>query len=487
MARNAFGGLSASGKGVNPKLQVSISGPNRVGGVLFDEFLPELRFPQGIRIYNEMRKNSSIIGGFLRAIEAAFRATEFSSIPYDDSDVARDRAIFLDDCINDMDRSWLDVLSDIITFLPFGFSACEMVFKQRRGFGGAVPSKHSDGRLGLRDLVLIPHESVLEWIWDDEPGGDPNKLIGLRQLAVNIGSIESHPGGFVDIPIRKILLTRVRPEKNSPEGESILRQAYRSWYFMNNLEVIEAISLERTGAGIPHVSLPMHATSIGDESGDSDEQKARDIVSQIRADEQGGVVTPFGWEFELVTSAGLRPELFDLAIKRHRSNILISVLALFLELGASRVGSFALASVGRSHFENAWEGWSKAALATFNDTVVPLLFRLNGIDDHKLPKLAHAAMAGQGLEPTMKSIMELLKLQMLDKEDPVLKDHIMSLLGIPKGSTQVERTRRLEREEEEEEQDPEMMEPDPLLQEPTGGNGFSRENAAAAVSGEANA
>lgn len=471
---------------VNPKIQISISGPNRVGGLIFDEFLPELRFPQGTRIYNEMRKNSPIIGGFLRAIEAAFRSTQYVAIPYDNSKVGLDRATFLNQCINDMERCWADVLSDILTFLPFGFSAMEMVYKQRRGHGGVVSSKHNDGRIGLRDLVLIPHESINEWIWDEEPGGDPNKLIGLRQLAINVGSYSASNTGWVDIPIKKVMLTRVRPEKNSPEGESILRQAYRSWYFMNNLEVVEAISLERTGAGVPMIKLPEGATSIGDEGGSSDEQKARDIVSQIRADEQGGIVVPHGWEFELVTSTGLRPELFDLAIKRHRSNILISVLALFLELGASRVGSFALASVGRSHFENAWEGWATAALDVFNETVVPMLFRLNGIDDYRLPKLAHAALAGQGLETTMKSITEFMKLEVFDKNDPVLKEHVMSLLGIPRGSTQVERAARAEREEEEEEleQEPEMLEPDPSMQEPPGGNGFNQENAAAAVSGE---
>ena len=270
------------------------------------------------------------------------------------------------------------------------------------------------------------------------------------------------------------MLVRVRPEKNSPEGESILRQCYRSWYFMNNLEVVEAISLERTGAGIPVVELPDGATSIGDEQGNSDEQRARDIVSQVRVDEQGGVVVPHGWIFTLASTTGLRPELFDLAIKRHRSNILISVLALFLELGASRVGSFALASVGRSHFENAWEGWASATEDVFNKTVVPMLFKLNGIEDYKLPKLQHSALAGQGLEQTMTSILDLLKVGMLDQEDPILKEHVKNLLGIPKGANQMELDAHYQEPEEEEEE----LEEDPNVDEahldaPT--NGFRQD------------
>ena len=53
-------------KTLKPKVQMSVSGPNRFGGMLFEEFLPELRFPAGIKIYNEMRKNSPIIVCFPR-------------------------------------------------------------------------------------------------------------------------------------------------------------------------------------------------------------------------------------------------------------------------------------------------------------------------------------------------------------------------------------------------------------------------------------
>ncbi len=118
----------------------------------------------------------------------------------------------------------------------------------------------------------------------------------------------------------------------------------------------------------------------------------------------------------------------------------------------------------------------------FNITVVTRLFRLNGIDDYKVPKLRHSALAGQGLETTMKSIMDLLKLDMLDKEDPVLQDHIKGLLGIPKGATQVEQNRRAEREEEDEEEDPEEL-GDQLEPEPTG-NGFSDDPIPEAVVGQ---
>lgn len=410
-----------------PEVQISASGPTRFGGIISEEFLPELRFPRAVRVYDEMRKNNPIVGGFMRAIEAAFRSTRWRSQPKDSSPEAIRRAEFLDQCLNDMDRPWAEVLPDILTFLPFGFAAMEMVFKERRGRHAKPPSKYDDGRVGFRDLVLIPHATILNWIYDPD---DPNELIGIRQLSTGLGAIGS---GTIEIPIEKCLLFRIRAEKDSPEGESVLRQAYRPYYFMNNLEVIEAISLERTGAGIPVVSLPQGASSIRDAGAESDEYAAQNLVRKIRADEQAGIVKPYGWEFDIVTSKGLRPELFDLAINRHRSNMLISVLAAFLELGTSRVGSYAAAKAGRSHFENALEGWVLTVEDILNSKAVPLLFELNGITDGDLPLLTHTTVAGESLEVIINSIVQLHQNGLI-QSSPALSQYLADLLRLPVSS-----------------------------------------------------
>lgn len=420
--------------------KLASTGPTRFGGMLMEEFLPELQWPRAYKAYDEMRRNSPVVGGFIRAIESAFRSCRWYAAPYDETPLSLQYAEFLQQAIYDMDRAWSDVLTDVLTMLPFGFSALEMVFKFRSGRSVQYPtskSKYSDGKVGFKDFSLIPQNSIMEWLYDLPDS--PDNLLGLRQLA-----IMTSPGQvpIIDVPISKFLHFRARAEKDSPEGESILRQAYRPWYMMSNLEVVEAISLERTGAGIPKVVLPQSATTVEQAGLSSDEAQALKIAKQVRSDDQAGVVIPYGWEFDIVTSKGLRPELFDLAIKRHRSNILISVLAAFLELGTARVGSFATARVGRSFFEVAFDGWVTAVEEVINNKAVPLLFELNGITEGPLPALSHVSPAGEDLEVVINSIEKMVKLQLVDSS-PAIKEHIYNLLRLPLGSTILERNRHL--------------------------------------------
>ena len=415
--------------------QVSAGGPARWGGRINEEFLPELRFPQATKVYDTMRKNSPVVGGLMRAIEAAFRSTKWQWVPAEKTEEGELRALFLEQCFNDMDRPWSMVTDDILTMLPFGFAPMEQVFKLRRGRGQHPYSLYDDGMIGWRDLSLIPQDSISEWMYDEN---EPNTVVGIKQQNVNISNLQHIHA--IEIPIEKVLNFRIKGEKNNPEGESVLRQAYRSWHFMTGLEVVEAISLERTGAGIPMITLPLGATTKVDKPSGSDEQAAQDVVRSIRADEQSGIVIPFGWTFDIVTSKNLRPELFDLAIKRHRSNLLISVLAAFLELGTARVGSFATAKVGRSFFEVALEGWVMAVEDIFNTQAIPLLFEMNGMFDGIYPKLDHTTTGGEGVRDIIEMIVELAKVDMIEGGDST-KTYIRDLLRLPK----------VDEEEEEEE------------------------------------
>ena len=48
-------------------------GQRQFGGVIYEEFLPELRGKRGIAVYNEMSENDDIVGAILFAIEMLIR------------------------------------------------------------------------------------------------------------------------------------------------------------------------------------------------------------------------------------------------------------------------------------------------------------------------------------------------------------------------------------------------------------------------------
>ena len=421
---------------LTPKL--STTGLNIWGGRIMEDYLPELRGKSGIAVYNEMRKGNPIAGGFIRAIEMAFRSVRWIDIPYENDTEGMERAAFLTSVRKDMKDPWAVIMANATTVLPFGHAPFEMTFKHRSGKKGRQPSDFSDGKVGLENLDLIPQDTIERW----ETEQNSPDVIAITQRA---------PPTYeeITIPIDKVINFRLRTEKDNPEGESIFRQAYRPWYFMNNLEAIEGISLERTGAGIPLITLPKGATTIQDKGADSDEQAAINIVKQVRVDEQGGIVLFDGWEFRLARPEGrVDPDLFDLAIKRHRSNMLISVLAAFLEFGTARVGSFALAQQSRSFFEVALEGYVSIIEETFNKKVIPLLFELNGIVDGKYPKLTHTTVGDPELAALSQYITTLTQSGYL-KPDPVLRDYLRDVARLPQGASVSERQELGEEEEEE--------------------------------------
>ena len=44
-------------------------GQNRYSGMIFEEFLPELRGRRGIEVYKEMENNDDVVGAILFAME----------------------------------------------------------------------------------------------------------------------------------------------------------------------------------------------------------------------------------------------------------------------------------------------------------------------------------------------------------------------------------------------------------------------------------
>ena len=108
-------------------------GQRRYGGVIYEEFLPELRGKRGIAVYNEMSENDDIVGAILFAIEMLLRQCDWNIEPGGDSAKDIEAAEFVESCMNDMQKTWIDTVSEILSFLTFGWSFHEIVYKRRMG------------------------------------------------------------------------------------------------------------------------------------------------------------------------------------------------------------------------------------------------------------------------------------------------------------------------------------------------------------------
>lgn len=400
-------------------------GQKRYGGTFYEEFLRELRGKKGIETYREMAENDDTIGAILFAVEMLIRQASWNVEPGGDTPKDKEAAEFVEQCMHDMQDTWTDTISEILSFLTYGWSFHEIVYKRRMGKtrDQKTRSKHNDGLIGWRKLPIRAQETLYQWEYDDE-----DNLIAMTQLPP--------PNyGLITIPMDKAMLFRTKSRKGNPEGRSILRNAYRSWYFKRRIQEYEGIGIERDLAGLPVFTAP-EDIAIWDED-DPDMVKLRTgmeaMVQKIRVDELAGIVKPHGFEFELLNSGGSKQFDTNAIIQRYDTGMAMTVLADFIFLGHQQVGSFALSSDKTELFSMAIGAYLDIICETFNSQGIPQLIDVNGshfdgITDY--PKLAHGDIENADIQKLAAYIKDMTGVGILVPDDG-LEDYVREAAGLP--------------------------------------------------------
>ena len=406
----------------------------RYGGIFYEEFLRELRGPKGVQVFTEMADNDPTVGSILFAIEMLMRQASFNVEPGGDKEADKEAAEFVEGCMNDMQMTWTDTVSEILSFLTYGWSYHEIVYKRRNGKtkSADTTSKFDDGLIGWKKLPIRAQETLYEWAYRNDMSDD---LLGMTQ---------SPPPTFerITIPLEKALHFKTRSRKDNPEGRSILRNAYRPWYFKKRIESIEGIGIERDLAGFPVLYTP-GSMDIWDET-DEEAQKAlawaEQVVTGIRRDAREGVVLQGGedgWKLELLSTGSRRQFDTNAIIERYDKRIATTVLADFVLLGQQAVGSFALADSKTKIFALAIGTYLDIICEVFNNQAIPRLIDLNG--DHfkgitDYPKMVH----GDIEEPDLAVLGEFLS-KMFSAgalvPDEEMEDWIRETAGLPERLT----------------------------------------------------
>lgn len=400
-------------------------GQRRYGGTIYEEFLPELRGKRGIAVYHEMSENDDVVGAILFAIEMLVRQTVWNVEPCGNTSKDKEAAKFVKSCMDDMQETWIDTISEILSFLIYGWSYHEIVYKRRMGNtkDSRTKSKYNDGLIGWRKLPIRAQETLYQWEYDEE-----DNLLGMTQIP--------HPSyKRYTIPITKALLFRTKSRKNNPEGRSILRNAYRSWYFKRRIQEIEGIGIERDLAGLPVIYAPE-----GIDLWDSDTEEnvkvrvgLESIVKSIRRDEMEGIVLPDGYKLDLLSSGGTRQFDTNAIINRYDTRITMTVLADFIFLGHDKTGSWALSSDKTELFAVAIGAFLDIICETFNSQGIPSLIEINGqhfsgITDY--PKMTHGDIEDMDIEKVAAFIKDMTGIGVLIPDDG-LEDYIRQVGHLP--------------------------------------------------------
>lgn len=386
---------------IKKDVELGETGTTIFGGYIADEdYVSELTGTTALTTYDKMRKSDGVVKASLLACELPIRAASWFIEPASEDEKDKEVANFVSQCLfESMTITWDDFLRQALLMLPFGFSVFEKVF--------TVVDFDGKQMIGWRKFAPRGQSSILRW--QTEEGKD-----GITQTPSS--------GGSISIPVEKLLIFTHEKEGDNWLGISVLRNAYRPWFLKKHIEKINNIAFERQGLGIPYAKLPKSYT-------DGDKAKAKKLLRNIRANEQAYLIEPEGWEIGFKDMKAKTVKDPDSTIRRYNREILIGVLAQFLDLGAGPTGSRALSADQSTTFHNNLTAMARQIKDVINKYAIKQIVDLN-YTVAKYPSLEFSKIGKIDYGGISKALSGLIQ-QGAIKPDDKLESYIRNLMDLP--------------------------------------------------------
>lgn len=314
------------------------------------------------RVYQQMSDGDAAVDVGLRATKMPIVGADFFVEPWDNQQQNLEIKDLVEyNILHSTSSPWLSLLQDILRMLEQGFSVGEKVYEDREW----TPKRKGANRKTYTMLKKIGPRlapTIKEILYDDN--GGPKGVVhnALRED----GKPEE-----VEIDVGKLVIFTNNKLGGNLEGKSILRTAYKHWFYKDELYKIDAIQKERHGMGFPILKPPPTATT-------ADLAAGLTLVENIRTNERAGAVLPFGWELDFAQLTGQPVNVMG-SIDHHNGMIMLNVMTQFLLMGVSESGGGARATAG-SHqdmFTKSTRYVANLICDMFNLYVIPQLVAYN--------------------------------------------------------------------------------------------------------------
>lgn len=383
------------------KNELGDSGTIIYGGFInTDEYNVDLVGTRGLKEYDKMRRADGSVKASLLAIKLPLQSARWIVKPAGEKPDDEAAAEFIQyNLMNRMD--WNSTLRQILTHLEFGFSVFEQVFE---------PVTY-DGKeyIGLKKLGYRKQSTIFSW---EMANGEP----GVQQISMNYGS--------VSIPLEKLSVFTHDQEGDNYEGISVLRAAYQHYSYKKVMYKVDAIAQERQGLGVPILRVPPGAT-------EADKKKARNLMRNMRANEEAYIELPEGFEVEILDMKANSTRDIMKSIDHHDRQITKNVLAQFLEIGSSASSGSYNASDNQSKlFMQSVEAVGKNIAEVYRRTVIKNLVQLNGWNVTELPTVEIEDINEDDITKLADALQKLSNAGIVVPDDP-LEDHIRKVMNLP--------------------------------------------------------
>ena len=385
-----------------PTSELGSTGTSFFSGILTnEEYNTDLQGSKGRDVFEKMRKSDAQVKATLLACELPLRAATWRVEPGSDDPGDIEIAEFVENNLMDgMSITFDSFLKHVLLMLPFGYSIFERVYALE------------DGRIKWRKLAPRLPKTLYSWNISEADGG----LDGITQFVFKNGKYE-----FIPIPADRLVIFTNDKEGSNFEGTSLLRAAYKHWYYKSNLERIDAIAAERHALGVPTLEMPETATA-------EDIAKADKILQRLHAHEKSYFRHKAGWSFDIKGLSGSIKEIMP-SIEYHDRMIARSILAQFISLGSTDVGSYALARDQSSFFLMALNAVGRNVCDTMNRYAIQPLVDYNW-NVKTYPKLAYSPLETRDIEAYCNAISGLIEKGALTT-DPDVENVLRDLLKLP--------------------------------------------------------
>jgi len=281
--------------------EMGYSSPSPFTAWTRSERVPELRDQLGIRTYYDMKRADGNVRGALRLLKTPVMAARWFVESASDSALDTNIAKFVEDNLFDkLSTPWYRVMEDALLMCEYGYMPLEKVFAQ-----------DDDGKIILKKLAPRHPLDIMEWRYDQF--GGPNSIV--------MNPTEANGFDEIEIPIEKLVVFVLEQEAGDMRGISILRSAYKHYYYKDTLYKIDAIQKERHGIGVPVIKLPLGFS-------EADKALAEDLGRNLRTNERAHVTLPPNWELEFAKLQGQPVDCLP-SINHHNDQIMANILAPF--------------------------------------------------------------------------------------------------------------------------------------------------------------
>ena len=220
--------------------EIGRSGVDMWAGYVDDEYQEELKGREGRKTYRQMLENEPILAASVRIMEYLLCQTEVQVVPAEHPQ-GQEVADFIESAFDDVEGGIESAIAVGVSMVPYGFALAEKIFKIRAGPDkpGPFKSQFRDRRWGWRRFAPRRQLSVEKWELDSH-----DDAIGVWQY------IDSHPRDILLSLSKCLHFTTV--DNGNPEGLSMFRSVYKSYYHADKLRFIEAVGIERTEPNRSH-------------------------------------------------------------------------------------------------------------------------------------------------------------------------------------------------------------------------------------------